>query len=110
MKLADKIQLAQWAMERVVPLVRAHGQYHPAGMQGPAHWHLQTDGLMMVHAVHVLLRPTDRSLSSTLDIWATPGPKVFTMSWEDDRPWQPPQVGRIVVGPWRQALELHVSR
>ena len=80
MKLADKIQLARWAMERVVPFVRAHGQHHPAGIQGPAHWQMQADGLLMVHAVHVLLRPTDRSVSSTLGIWMTTGAKVLAMT------------------------------
>lgn len=110
MKITEKIEFARWARECVTPYVRAHGQHHPAGVDGPRRWQLETTELMVYYTEQALLDPADRSLSCMLDVWASGRAKVLSLTWETDRPWQPPQIVRHVSGgPWRQALDRLVS-
>jgi hypothetical protein len=70
---------------------------------------LETSDLRLIHAEQALLSSEERSLSCVLDVWAGKGPKVLSLTWEPDRPWQPARIVRLVTGPWREALELLVS-
>jgi hypothetical protein len=104
-KLTEKLELARWMREALAPAIRAKGEYQAAGVSGPAHWRLETPELIVIYAEGALLRPDDRSLSSVLDIWTNPGRKVVSLSWENDRPWQPVSIVRMATGSWLQSLK-----
>jgi hypothetical protein len=104
MKLTEKLELAHWMREALAPVIRTKGEHQAAGVSGPAHWRLETQELIVIYAEGALLRPDDRSLSSVLDIWTKPGKKVVSLSWENDRPWQPVGIVRMATGPWLQSL------
>jgi len=69
------------------------------------HWQVEALELTVIYTEHALLDPADRSPSCLLDVWTAVGPKVLSLTWEQERPWQPPQVLRAANGPWRQWLE-----
>ncbi len=104
-KSTEKLELAQWMRDSVVPVVRARGKHHTAEASGPAHWRLETSDLMLVYTEGALLSPGDRSLSSLLDVWTSQGKKMLSLAWERDRPWQPVDIIRLAPGPWLQSLE-----
>jgi hypothetical protein len=97
---SQKLELALWAKDTLVPVLRAKGDHHPAGAEGPTRWRLATPGLRLVYTEGALLSPDDRSLSCLLDFWAEKHKKVVALSWEEARPWHPIRIVRLVKGPW----------
>jgi hypothetical protein len=104
MKQAEKLELALWVRDTLVPLLRAKGEHHPAGAEGPTHWLLDTPELRLVYSEGALLSPDDRSLSCLLDVWVDRRKKVLSLSWEADRPWQPVRIALLARGPWHEEL------
>lgn len=102
--LNSRLEFAQWTIDKVVPLVRARGEHLPAGVNGPTRWRLDTCGLTIVVAWNALLAPNDRNASCLVDVWPTTRPKVLSIRWEPERPWQPPRVIRHVQGEWSRTL------
>ena len=100
----DKLAIAKAAIEILAPLARSTGKYHPAGALEPAHWALDKEGCHISLAEKVLLSPVDSSLSCLLDVWPAKERKVFSVSWEPDRPWVPPRVVCCKRGDWIDKL------
>lgn len=104
MKMTEKLELAKWMKEVVVPMVRAKGEHHAAEAFSPANWQMKTFELMLIYAEGALRSPDDRSPSSLLDIWSS-NKKVASLSWQPDRPWQPVNVVRLTPGTWLESLK-----
>lgn len=110
MKQGEKLELGFWARHTLVPMLRAKGEHHPAGAEGPTHWRLDTPELKIAYTEGALLSPDDRSLSNLLDVWTEKDKKVVSLSWEKERPWQPVQIVRLVRGPWLEDLQRLVGQ
>ena len=81
MNRAGRLELAMRAIDLFVPYVVAKGKYEAARVDMPAHWQLEAWNLRFIHAKGVLLLPTDRSMSSLLDIWAASGRGCVRTRW-----------------------------
>ena len=100
----DKLAIANRAITKLPPVVRANGTYSPATAAQPANWQVKLGDWRIILAEGVLLCPTDSSLSSLLDIWAASGGKVLSVSWMPDEPWVPPRIVRCKSGAWQELL------
>jgi ribosomal protein S16 len=100
-----KLAFANFAIERLAPEVRRAGTYQPAHATQPSYFELVKDRLQIRLTQGALLLPTDRTVSNLVDIWPTArGGKLFSASWEPERPWIPPRVVRLQYGGWMEVL------
>jgi len=100
----DRLAIARFMIDSLAPVVKASGVVQPATATQPHHWSLERHNLLLVLTENALLKPDDKSTSSLLDIWLVNGRKVFSTSWEPQRPWKPPVITRLQTGDWMAAV------
>ena len=100
-----KLKFARFAIQTLAPEVQKSGVHHGAQPTRPSHWVLERDGLIILFTQNVLLAPTEASTSNVIDIFpAAAGEKLFSVSWEPQRPFIPPEVICFRRGDWMAAL------
>lgn len=106
-KRGGRLALAMRARDLFVPYVVSKGVREAATVRMPAHWRLGSWNLNFIYAEGVLLLPTDQSLSCLLDVWSASHRKQLSISWEPERPWQPPHIASFDArGAWIPLLDL----
>ena len=109
-----RLVIARYAIQNIAPEVRRIGSHSPAQAAQPSIWQLTVNTLQILLAENVLLLPMDVSTWNLLDIWpldteGKPGRKVFSVSWQPQRPWIPPWIACFHRGEWIAKLPLHKS-
>jgi len=87
-----RLELAVRARDLFVPYVVTKGIHEAATVHMPSHRHLESWNLRFIYTEGVLLLPTDKSLSYLLDVCSASHGKELSISWEPERPWQPPHI------------------
>lgn len=97
--------VARWAIQVLVPQVKAHGIQHHATSIEPSHWNWQTGGIDLCLTEQVLPHPDAKALENLFDVWAGPRRrKVFSVAWTPEAPWVPPDVRNFKTGDWLRVL------
>lgn len=101
------LELAVRARDLFVPYVVTKGIHEVATVQMPTHWRSESWRLRFIFAEGVVLLPTDKSLSNLFDVWSASPRKELSISWEPERPWQPPHIASFNRrGAWIPLLDL----
>lgn len=102
----QRLELTRRAIGLFVPHIAARGRRVVATHAMPSHMTLDDWGLHFILSGSVLRLPSDRSMSSLLDIWSSEHLKQLSVSWQPTRPWEPLHVSTFVPhGEWIALLD-----